>query len=169
MTQDPFSLTRHGASFQLTTPVEVSIARDWLLDENRIEDADRLSDASIRFFTEMVLHAVRLRWQLDRREKADWFSAQDRVNARTLHNQLLYSLNRALRSLRNRTRLLHLEASATLLRAMLEHRVKHTGTADSSVARFRLRYGADMLDGLVLLARAGLESKPCKKTRRQRS
>jgi DNA-directed RNA polymerase beta subunit len=159
--QDPLGLLTDSVPFRLTTPSEVRVARDWLLDEGRDQDASALSRAAVLFFAEQALHAIRMRFLINRREAVPWQSRQ----ASALYLQQQDELCRGLRRLGTASRLTtqhrHLERASQAVDSMIELRQKHTHAADDQhYGRFRLRFLRDLLQELQLLTGAEMASTP---------
>lgn len=165
---DPFDSRRNGKTFQLCSPTEVRIARDWLIDNDRQDEADALTEASVRFFCQQAHHSIRLRWQIQKREKVDWCSQVIARRYSGLHDSLCLCLRRAGDATRPSTVLRNLEEAAAIIAAMRDLRSEGTVSQDH-VSRFRLRYLSDLLEGLTQLARAGLETAKCQRPNRQPS
>lgn len=168
MCADPFSILRDAKPFQLCSPTEVRIARDWLIDNDRQDEADLLTEASVRFFCQQAHHSVRMRWQIEKREPTDWCSQTVAHRYRGLQDSLCRCLHRAGLAARPGTVLRQLEEASAIVSAMIDLRKVGAGSRDSHVSRFRLRYLDDLLEGLTQLARAGLETSKCQRPNRRR-
>lgn len=154
--QDQLGLLADQVPFRLTTPADVRIARDWLIDEGRSKDASLLARSAILFFAEHSLHAIRMRWVIARREPIVWLNRRASDDYHQQQGTLCKSLRRLGSSRRLATQLGHLEQAREAVNLMTDLRKQHTQDGTSNVGHFRLRFLGDMLDELILLTRSEL-------------